>query len=75
MADGDNQVVRVHDDKVVAALRNRLPAVPERDRLRQGQHDSSIPVLFTRLEDGRRLEVRSAEERAYLVDIIRRRQR
>jgi formylglycine-generating enzyme required for sulfatase activity len=34
LADGNNQVVRVHDDEIVAALRNRLPAVPEKDRLR-----------------------------------------
>jgi hypothetical protein len=34
LADGNNQVVRVHDHEIVAALRNRLPAVPEKERLR-----------------------------------------
>jgi formylglycine-generating enzyme required for sulfatase activity len=147
--DGNNQVVLVHDHEVVAALRNRLPAVPEQDRLRliflascetatrspadafrglapqlvaagvpvvlamqdlvavetardfAGEFYSkllqhglvdlasnqarahvvakrlpgpSIPVLFMRLGNGRLLEVRSAEQQAYLAEIIRRRQ-
>ena len=34
LADGNNQVVRVHDQEIVEALRNSLPAVPPKDRLR-----------------------------------------
>ncbi len=34
LAGSTNQVVRVHDQEIVAALRNCLPAVPEKHRLR-----------------------------------------